>query len=98
MPEDRGLVPRLTVEENVLLPLWVNRHLDRKARLDFVYEVLGELAEMRHRANSGSGWLSANSASAACEIQRDTSGLAIANATAAIPRSRGIIENRRRDD
>jgi branched-chain amino acid transport system ATP-binding protein len=49
MPEDRGLVPQLTVEENVLLPLWVARHLDRKARLDFVYEVLGELAEMRHR-------------------------------------------------
>jgi branched-chain amino acid transport system ATP-binding protein len=49
MPEDRGLVPQLTVEENMLLPLWVATHLDRKARLDFVYEVLGELAEMRHR-------------------------------------------------
>jgi len=24
-------------------------HLDRKARLDFVYEVIGELTEMRHR-------------------------------------------------
>jgi len=49
MPEDRGLVPQLTVEENILLPLWVTSHLDRKARLDFVYEVIGELAEMRHR-------------------------------------------------
>jgi len=49
MPEDRGLVPQLTVEENILLPLWVADHLDRKARLDFVYEVIGELAEMRHR-------------------------------------------------
>jgi branched-chain amino acid transport system ATP-binding protein len=49
MPEDRGLVPQLTVEENMLLPLWVATHLDRKARLDFIYEVLGELAEMRHR-------------------------------------------------
>jgi branched-chain amino acid transport system ATP-binding protein len=49
MPEDRGLVPQLTVEENILLPLWVGRHLDRKARLDFIYEVIGELAEMRHR-------------------------------------------------
>src|SRR3954447_23786075 len=38
MPEDRGLVPQLTVEENILLPLWVTSHLDRKARLDFVYE------------------------------------------------------------
>src|ERR1700709_2639131 len=49
MPEDRCLVPQLTVEENILLPLWVAEHLDRKARLDFVYAVLGELAEMRPR-------------------------------------------------
>jgi branched-chain amino acid transport system ATP-binding protein len=49
MPEDRCLVPQLTVEENILLPLWVTAHLDRRARLDFVYEVIGELAEMRHR-------------------------------------------------
>src|SRR3979411_69618 len=48
MPEDRCLVPQLTVEENILLPLWVAKHLDRKARLDFVYQVIGELAEMRH--------------------------------------------------
>jgi branched-chain amino acid transport system ATP-binding protein len=49
MPEDRCLVPQLTVEENILLPLWVTKHLDRKARLDFVYEVIGELAQMRDR-------------------------------------------------
>jgi branched-chain amino acid transport system ATP-binding protein len=49
MPEDRCLVPQLTVEENILLPLWVTKHLDRNARLDFVYGVIGELAEMRHR-------------------------------------------------
>jgi branched-chain amino acid transport system ATP-binding protein len=49
MPEDRCLVPQLTVEENIMLPLWVAKHLDRKARLDFVYEVIGELTEMRQR-------------------------------------------------
>ena len=49
MPEDRCLVPQLTVEENILLPLWVAKELDREARLDFVYEVIGELAEMRSR-------------------------------------------------
>jgi branched-chain amino acid transport system ATP-binding protein len=48
-PEDRCLVPQLTVEDNILLPLWVTAHLDRRARLDFVYEVIGELADMRHR-------------------------------------------------
>jgi branched-chain amino acid transport system ATP-binding protein len=49
MPEDRCLVPQLTVEENILLPLWVADHLDRKARLDLVYGMIGELAEFRHR-------------------------------------------------
>jgi branched-chain amino acid transport system ATP-binding protein len=49
MPEDRGLVPQLTVEENILLPLWVAKGVDRKARLGFVYDVIGELAAMRDR-------------------------------------------------
>jgi len=49
MPEDRGLVPQLTVEENILLPLWVAAHLDRSARLEFVYDVIGELRDMRDR-------------------------------------------------
>jgi branched-chain amino acid transport system ATP-binding protein len=49
MPEDRGLVPQLTVEENILLPLWVASHLDRKARLEFVYQAIGELRDMRGR-------------------------------------------------
>ncbi len=49
MPEDRGLIPQLTVEENVMLPLWVTKGIDTKARLDFVYEVIRELTEMRDR-------------------------------------------------
>ena len=49
MPEDRCLVPQLTVEENIMLPLWVAADIDRKARLDFVYTVIGELTEMRQR-------------------------------------------------
>jgi hypothetical protein len=31
MPEDRGLVPELTVEENILVPVWVNRTSNRRA-------------------------------------------------------------------
>ena len=27
MPEDRGLVPELTVEENILVPVWASRTL-----------------------------------------------------------------------
>ena len=49
MPEDRGLIPQLTVEENVMLPLWVTKDIDKTARLDFVYEVIRELTEMRDR-------------------------------------------------
>jgi branched-chain amino acid transport system ATP-binding protein len=49
MPEDRGLVPELTVEENICLPLWVSRGLVARDRLEFVYTVLPELKEMRER-------------------------------------------------
>ena len=49
MPEDRGLVPELTVEENILLPVWVRRGLRAEERLALVYRVLPELLEMRER-------------------------------------------------
>jgi branched-chain amino acid transport system ATP-binding protein len=49
MPEDRGLVPELTVEENILVPVWVNKRLNASQRLDLVYGVLPELMEMRTR-------------------------------------------------
>ncbi|HXD41558.1 MAG TPA: ATP-binding cassette domain-containing protein [Ramlibacter sp.] len=49
MPEDRGLVPELTVEENILVPVWVNKELDEADRLALVYKVLPELHEMRLR-------------------------------------------------
>lgn len=49
MPEDRGLVPELTVEENICLPLWVSPGLVLAERLKLVYGVLPELLEMRAR-------------------------------------------------
>ncbi len=49
MPEDRGLVPELTVEENILVPVWVNKSLKEADRLALVYRVLPELLEMRQR-------------------------------------------------
>jgi branched-chain amino acid transport system ATP-binding protein len=49
MPEDRGLVPELTVEENILVPVWVNKALHEADRLALVYKVLPELQEMRSR-------------------------------------------------
>ncbi len=49
MPEDRGLVPELTVEENILLPVWVNKSLNQAERLTLVYRVLPELIDMKNR-------------------------------------------------
>lgn len=49
MPEDRGLIPDLTVEENILLPAWVTRELPEDERLKTVYDILPELVAMRSR-------------------------------------------------
>jgi branched-chain amino acid transport system ATP-binding protein len=49
MPEDRGLVPELTVEENICIPLWVSKTLNEQDRLAFVYQVLPELKDMADR-------------------------------------------------
>nr|WP_145552683.1 ATP-binding cassette domain-containing protein [Variovorax boronicumulans] len=49
MPEDRGLVPELSVEENILVPLWATGARNQRERLDFIYGVLPELAQMRER-------------------------------------------------
>ncbi len=49
MPEDRGLVPELTVEENILIPVWTAKLANSQQRLDFVYSVLPELIEMKDR-------------------------------------------------
>ena len=52
MPEDRRLVPELTVEENVLLPAWANNEPAIKDRLDFVYTILPEVREFAARRAS----------------------------------------------
>jgi branched-chain amino acid transport system ATP-binding protein len=49
MPEDRRLVPGLTVEENVLLPAWSARLPDPAARLARVYRAIPEVQELRAR-------------------------------------------------
>jgi branched-chain amino acid transport system ATP-binding protein len=49
MPEDRRLVPQLSVEENILLPSWATQAGDAATRLDFVYGLMPEVAAMRQR-------------------------------------------------
>src|SRR6185369_6473117 len=49
MPEDRRLVPGLSVEENVLLPAWSAGFPDAAARLARVYEAIPEVRDFRTR-------------------------------------------------
>jgi branched-chain amino acid transport system ATP-binding protein len=49
MPEDRRLVPNLTVQENVLMPAWAAGLADVSARLARVYEMIPEVAAFAQR-------------------------------------------------
>ena len=49
MPEDRRLIPELTVEENMLLPAWVNDAIHGPKGLEFVYDLMPELTKMSDR-------------------------------------------------
>jgi branched-chain amino acid transport system ATP-binding protein len=49
MPEDRRLVPSLSVEENVLMPAWASGLPDIPARLARVYEMIPEVEAFAER-------------------------------------------------
>lgn len=49
MPEDRRLVPELTVRENVLVPAWAGRFDDAEARLAWIYGLMPEVESMATR-------------------------------------------------
>ena len=49
MPEDRRLIPDLTVEENVLVPAWAAHLPDAGARLEKVYRLIPEMRELAPR-------------------------------------------------
>ena len=49
MPEDRRLVPALTAEENILVPVWATGMEDWEDRLAWIYELMPEVAEFRSR-------------------------------------------------
>jgi len=52
MPEDRRLVPQLTVEENILVPAWAMRSRDRDERLRRIYRMIPETREFAARKAS----------------------------------------------
>jgi branched-chain amino acid transport system ATP-binding protein len=49
MPEDRRLIPALSVEENILVPAWSGKLPDSAARLAWIYELMPEVAGFRSR-------------------------------------------------
>lgn len=49
MPEDRRIIPQLTVEENVLLPAWASGNRDAAGRLARIYEMIPEVGALRKR-------------------------------------------------
>jgi len=49
MPEDRRLIPELTVEENLLVPSWALGKEDASARLAWVYKLIPEVAAFAKR-------------------------------------------------
>jgi len=49
MPEDRRLVPHLSVQENVLMPAWAAGRSDASARLAKVYEMIPEVEAFASR-------------------------------------------------
>jgi branched-chain amino acid transport system ATP-binding protein len=52
MPEDRRLIPELTVEENVLVPAWAAGLQDARLRLGKIYEYVPEMRELGPRKGS----------------------------------------------
>jgi len=49
MPEDRRLIPELTVEENILVPAWALGLREARARLEKIYGYIPELREFAPR-------------------------------------------------
>jgi branched-chain amino acid transport system ATP-binding protein len=49
MPEDRRIIPQLTVEENVLLPAWATSAPGARERLARIYRMIPEIEALRDR-------------------------------------------------
>ncbi|MGH8668788.1 MAG: ABC transporter ATP-binding protein [Burkholderiales bacterium] len=49
MPEDRRLIPNLTVEENLLVPAWAAGMRDAHERLEKIYRLIPEVREFAPR-------------------------------------------------
>src|SRR5215210_1554790 len=49
MPEDRRLIPAMTVEQNILLPVWARDIPNADQRLQTIYKLMPEVKELASR-------------------------------------------------
>jgi branched-chain amino acid transport system ATP-binding protein len=49
MPEDRRIIPQLSIEENVSLPAWAAGHPHPEERLRRIYEMIPEVGQLKER-------------------------------------------------
>ena len=52
MPEDRRLVPQLTTEENIMVPVWATHAANSRERLRWIFGLMPEVEEFRDRRAS----------------------------------------------
>src|SRR6266571_5181554 len=52
MPEDRRLIPALTVEENIMLPAWARAIPDAAGRLETIYSLMPEVRALASRPST----------------------------------------------
>lgn len=52
MPEDRRLIPTLTVEDNILLPAWASGREDGEKRLAYIYQLMPDVRTLAGRRAS----------------------------------------------
>ncbi len=52
MPEDRRLIPEMTAEQNILIPVWSTDIPSYEDRLEWIYRIIPECQGFRKRATS----------------------------------------------
>ena len=52
MPEDRRLIPSMSSEENIMIPVWAVGLDDWKKRLDWIYKIIPEAHDLKDRPST----------------------------------------------
>ena len=52
MPEDRRLIPSMSSEENIMIPVWAVGLEDWKERLEWIYKIIPEAKDLKDRPST----------------------------------------------